>query len=102
MNDRTGTVLVANTSYSITQKGKKCTYSLSPSSLNHPNGGANGSFSVTATSGCSWAAGTTDGWIHTGTSGSGSGTVNYSVDANTSVQSRTGSIAVGGQNFTVN
>jgi hypothetical protein len=40
-------------------------------------------------------------WIHTSSSGSGNGTVNYTIDANAGAM-RSGTITVGGQNFTVN
>ncbi|MCA1650092.1 MAG: hypothetical protein LC753_07345 [Acidobacteria bacterium] len=43
-------------------------------------------------------------WIHvtSGVSGTGNGTVGYLVDGNTSSSSRTGTIAIQGQTFTVN
>mgnify|MGYP003896955415 CR=1 FL=1 len=48
---------------------------------------------MTTDSGCAWSATTTDSWIHTTSSGSGSGTVNYSVDANAGA-ARNGTITV--------
>ena len=40
--------------------------------------------------------------VTSGGSGTGNGTVNYSVDSNLSVNSRTGTITAAGQTFTVN
>lgn len=53
------------------------------------------------TTACSWAATTTASWLTTTDSGTGNGTVQYSVAANTTGASRTGTISVGLQNFTV-
>jgi len=102
ITDRVGTVLVQNRNYTVTQKGRKCTISVNPLSLNHSSAGGVGSFSVGAPSGCSWTATTGDGWIHTSTSGSGGGTVSYTVDSNGGASFRSGSISVGGLTFTVN
>jgi hypothetical protein len=57
---------------------------------------------VTAGSGCAWTATTTDTWITIdfGASGSGNGTVTYSVTANAG-DSRTGTISVAGYSHTV-
>lgn len=81
-----------------------CTYSLSSAGATIAAAGSAGStFSVTAGVGCTWTAATTDSWIHTSSSGTGTGaaqTVNYTVDANAGPL-RTGTITVGGQTFTV-
>jgi len=62
-----------------------CTYSISPSSASFASTGGTGTISVTATSGCSWSASTGVSWatISSGSTGTGSGTVKYSVAANT-------------------
>ena len=59
--------------------------------------------SVTAGSGCSWTAASNAGWITatSAASGSGNGTVNYSVAAN-SGGLRTGTLTIAGQTFAVN
>ncbi len=59
-----------------------------------------GTTTVTAGSGCAWSATTTKSWIHTSSTGSGSGTLSYTVDAN-SGQARSGTIRAGGQTYTV-
>lgn len=73
-----------------------CTVSLSPtSSPSHPASGATGSFSVSAPAGCAWTASESLSWVSitSGASGSGNGTVNYSVDPNTGA-ARSGTITV--------
>ena len=57
----------------------------------------------TTTTGCAWTATSNAPWITvtTGASGSGNGTVTYSVAANTGTTSRTGTLTVAGQTFTV-
>ena len=79
-----------------------CTYSLTTASQSFTGSGGAGSFNLTAPSGCGWTATTNDGWLLlTQASGSGNGTVNFSVAANAGT-ARTGTITVGGQTFTVN
>ena len=59
------------------------------------------SFTVTTGTGCTWTAATTSAWIHiTSGSGTSSGTVSYTVDANPGA-SRTGTITVDDQTYTV-
>src|SRR5206468_2570573 len=62
-----------------------------------------GSVSVTATTGCGWTTSSNASWlvIISGSADSGSGTVQYSVAANTGLTSRTASLTVAGQTFTV-
>jgi hypothetical protein len=80
-----------------------CTYSVSPQSRTVASAGGNNSFGVTAGSGCSWTASSNASWLSvtSGGSGSGGGTVGYSVAQNTG-QQRAGSITVSGgsQSFT--
>ena len=82
--------------------GISCAYSLSPTSANVGTLSGNGSFTVTAQGGCSWSAGTSASWLHTSSTGSGNGSVNYTFDANGDTSPRSGTISVGGQNFTIN
>ena len=78
-------------------------YSLSPSSQSAGAGGLAGNISVTASTGCAWTAVSNASWITitSGASGSGSGSVVYSVTANTGTGSRTGTLIIGDQTFTV-
>lgn len=80
-----------------------CTYGISPSSQSFPSAGGTGNVTVTATTGCAWTAVANDSWIQvtSGASGSGNGNVGYSVDANTSGSSRSGSMTIAGKTFAV-
>src|SRR6266481_2452264 len=79
----------------------KCTYSLSPTSASYPAAGGSGSFIINTTAVCSWTAATTNSWIHTTSSGSGTNVVTYSVDPSGSTASRSGTITAGGQTFLI-
>ena len=101
---RTGTIVIADQTFTIMQDGSSCTYSISAPSINVPSSGGSGfTVSVTAASGCFWSATSNDSWITvtSGASGTGNGTVYFSVAANSSTSSRNGSIMIAGQTFTV-
>jgi hypothetical protein len=83
-----------------------CTYSLSSSSQSVANSGGTGSVGVTVISGsnCTWTAtSNAPSWLHvtSGASGTGNGTVGYSVDANGGT-TRSGTLTIAGLTFTVN
>jgi hypothetical protein len=63
---------------------------------------SNGAFQVNLPAGFSWTATSNDPWITitSGASGTGSGTVSFSVQANTGA-ARTGTIMIAGQTFTI-
>ncbi|MRR07416.1 MAG: hypothetical protein EG828_10830 [Deltaproteobacteria bacterium] len=76
-----------------------CSYAISPTSKSFASRGGSGSISVTASSGCTWTATAqsfTPAWltITSGSSGTGSGTVRYTVAANSTTSTRTGSISI--------
>ena len=79
-----------------------CVSALNPSSATAPAGGGTGTIPVTATAGCAWTAVSNVAWIAiaSGASGSGNGTVGYTVASDTGAL-RTGTIAIAGQTFTV-
>jgi hypothetical protein len=83
--------------------GGACSYSISPSSRNFEEAGGTGTISLTTGSDCDWTASVNRSWLHitSSTSGSGSSTVSYSVDANTTASSRNGIVTVGGRSHTV-
>lgn len=103
-SSRTGTLTVAGKTISITQSGP-CTYSVSPTSPQIPASGGPNTISVTAGVGCAWSASvsTTATWITitSGQSGTGDGTLTYSVAPNSSTSSRTGTLTVAGRTVTV-
>ncbi|MFN2414319.1 MAG: kelch repeat-containing protein, partial [Pyrinomonadaceae bacterium] len=82
---------------------RPCGFSISPASNSIGHAGGTGSVGVTAAAGCAWTAVSNGAFINvtSGASGSGNGTVGYSVAANTGA-ARTGTITVAGQTFTIN
>ena len=100
---RYGTLTVAGQTFTISQAAN-CTYTLSPTSVLVAYQGESGSISVTTSSGCPWTATSNNAWITVtgGSSGSGNGTVSYTVAANTNPYPfRTGTMTIGGQTFNV-
>jgi hypothetical protein len=100
---RTGTLTVAGQTITVTQAGQTCSYTVSPTSVAAAATGGAQSATVTAAAGCSWTAVSNAAWISVtaGSTGSGNGTVSYSVDANSSTTSRAGTLTVAGQMVTV-
>jgi uncharacterized protein (UPF0248 family) len=81
-----------------------CSYSINPINASLAAAASSGNnIAVTVTTGCSWTAAANNSWITVtgGSSGSGNGTVTYSVAANTGA-GRSGTITIAGQTFTVN
>lgn len=80
-----------------------CTNTISPTSQSFGATGGTGSVSVTTSSGCNWTATSNASWltITSGSSGSGNGTVAYTVAGNTSNSQRTGTMTIAGKIFTV-
>jgi pseudomonalisin len=75
-----------------------CTYAINPTSATPGAAGGNFMATVTAQSGCTWAASSQVSWITvtSGASGSGNGTLMYSVAANSSTAPRAGSLSIAG------
>jgi uncharacterized protein (TIGR03437 family) len=102
---RTGTLTIAGQTFTVTQSAANpsCSYAITPNSASAPAGLSSGTVSVTTTSGCSWAATSNASWITitAGSSGTGSGTVAYSVAPNVGTVPRTGTLTIAGRTFTV-
>jgi hypothetical protein len=96
---RTGTLTVGGVTVTVSQS---CGTSISPGSQTIASAGGTGSVSVSSISGCSWTATSSVSWIQitAGSSGSGNGTVSYSVSPLVGAQ-RTGTLTIGGNTFTV-
>jgi hypothetical protein len=75
---------------------------VSPASQSFAAAGGGGSAAVTIPGGCGWTAASNASWINitAGANGSGNGTVNYVVAANSGVN-RIGTITIAGQPFVV-
>jgi len=103
---RTGTITVAEQTFTVNQAANPggCLFELMPTSENFTAAGGTGSVSVNTGLGCDWTAVSNDSFITvtSGATGSGPGTVNYSVAANPDAIARTGTITIGGETFTVN
>ena len=107
---RTGAIAIANQRPAITQTGARapvpapaCNATISPTSQNVPAaGGAGTPITVSAVAGCQWTATSGATWItlNSGATGTGNGTVTFSVAANTGA-ARTGTLTVAGRAFTV-
>lgn len=94
---RSASITVGTQTFNLTQSGQ-CSFTLSPSAVTASGAATTGSITVTASaSSCAWTAAAQNDWITlTGaTSGTGNGTVAYSLAANTSGADRTGSITIG-------
>src|SRR5204862_92088 len=101
---RPGTITTAGHPFPLPLPTRRSSDLISPTSSNLTTSAATtGNVAVTAGTGCSWTATSNDAWltISAGASGSGNGTVSYSVAANTGTTSRTGTMTIAGQTFTV-
>ncbi|MCL4785087.1 MAG: hypothetical protein KJZ70_18825, partial [Bryobacterales bacterium] len=102
-NSRTGSVTIAGQTFTVQQSAAPCTYTLSSVSSSLGNSGGTTGVNVVSASNCSWTATSNAAWITVsgGASGSGNGTVSISVAENPSTSSRTGTVTIAGQTFTV-
>jgi hypothetical protein len=100
---RTGTLTIANHTFTVTQNGVPCTATMNPTSQTFAAAGGSGSTSVTMPTGCQWSAQSNAPWIiiSGGSSGTGNGTVSYTVQTYTGSQQRTGTLTIANQTFTV-
>jgi all-beta uncharacterized protein len=94
---------VAGVGISVTQAALACTYTLSRTSDQANPDGDQGEVSVTAPAACAWTASSQATWVHitSSASDSGNGKVTYTVDANKTEATRTGTLTIAGQTFTI-
>ena len=99
---RTGTLTIAGLSFTVTQAGAICNFTVSASDLRSNSDGFHGSVSVSAPGGCGWTAATQVSWmiITSGATGSGNGIVTFTVASNTGAM-RSGTLTVAGSTITV-
>lgn len=102
-SSRTGTLSIAGATFTVTQAGATCAYSISPASQSFTAPGGAGASAVTAGPGCAWTAVSHASWITvtSGASGSGPGSAGFTVAANTATTGRTGALTIAGTTFTV-
>jgi hypothetical protein len=99
---RTGSLTVGGQTVTISQAAA-CAASLNPASQSATAAGGPGApIAVTIAAGCAWSAASNVPWltVTSGASGSGNGTVNFTVAASTG-PARTGTLTIAGQTFTV-
>ncbi|HJQ71463.1 MAG TPA: FG-GAP-like repeat-containing protein [Blastocatellia bacterium] len=99
-SSRTGTLTIAGQSFTVNQAGN-CSFSISPTRRSFSGNGGTSTVSVTVSGACNWTAVSNVSWITitSGATGTGSGTVSYSVASTTSA--RSGTMTIAGLQFTV-
>jgi hypothetical protein len=99
---RSGMVTVAGRTVTVTQDSG-CAFSLSATSQTMAASGGASSVSVTAGTGCAWTAVSAAPWlvITDGASGSGAGTVQFTVEANATGTPRSGTLNIATVAFTL-
>ena len=101
---RSGSITIGGQVFSIYQAGASCSYSLAPAGNNLASSNATmGSTTLNTGSTCSWTSSSDSSWlaITSALSGTGSASITYSVSANSNDSSRTGTLNIGGQSFSV-
>jgi Viral BACON domain/Putative binding domain, N-terminal len=98
---RTGTLTIAGRTFTATQAANPCSHLLTPASRTIAGAGGTGTITVGTSSGCAWTASTTQTWIAVSGSGTASGSASYTVQPNGGAGSRTGTISIGTQVFTI-
>lgn len=80
-----------------------CSYSLSVASFTFGPSGGTGSVTVSSGSTCAWTTATNASWIAvtSGSSGTGSGTVAFTVASNAGTDSRSGGLTIGDRQVTI-
>ena len=99
---RSGTLTIGGRTFTVTQSAS-CSFSIDPTSYSAPaSGGSGNTVAVSAPAGCAWTAANAPSWIAvtSGASGTGAGTVTFTVNRNDG-GARTASMTVAGQTFTV-
>ncbi|MEN3335776.1 MAG: hypothetical protein V7641_5141 [Blastocatellia bacterium] len=104
--DEAGEIYVvglSGTVHKIRNPAASCTYSIAPTNQSFAASGGTGTVNVATQAGCSWMAMSNAPWITitSGASGTGNGSAGYSVDANSSGNSRSAAVSIAGQVFTV-
>ncbi len=115
---RTGTLTIGGRAFTVSQAAPaapppqpppppptpppSCNYSVSPDEVKFKEGGGTGTVNVSTGSTCAWTAKSNDSWITitAGASGTGNGSVRFSVAVN-SGKKREGSLTVAGGNVNV-
>ena len=101
---RNGTLTIGGHTYTVSQAGVGCTYSISPADKAFNNSAGSGSISMTASAAdCSWTVVASDAWltVSSAASGLGSGTIDYSISANSNSATRQGTVTIANKTFNI-
>jgi len=100
---RSATATVAGARVNVTQEGTGCTLGISPTTQSIGGAGGVRTITVTANETCAWQAESANEWIaSTGPeSGSGNGSVTYTVSPNNTPDERAGRVIIEGQTLIV-
>ena len=100
---RAGFLVIGGQPFAISQAANICPYSIAPTSKTHGYSSEPGSIAVVSSPGCPWSVQNSNTWviINSGGSGSGNGTINYTVTFNASGTVRSGVLLISGQAYTV-
>jgi hypothetical protein len=99
---RTSTITVAGQTFTLSQAGVSCSYSITPSSEAVASAGGSSTVALTTGGSCAWTAASHASWITiaSGSSGTGSASVKLNIAANSGA-ARTGTATIAAQTFTV-
>lgn len=93
---RIGQITVEGRVHTVNQNGLNCTFNIAPASAAVSRSGGGGSIAVTVQAGCTWNATSNASWLtfNGAASGTGNGSVNYSVAPNNGAAARSGRITI--------
>lgn len=88
---------------SISQYLEDCTFTLNSQTTSFTSAGGSGTLTVSPNGNCFWTATSTASWLVIGSnsSGTGAGSVAFTVQANSGTASRTATITVGGRTVVI-
>ncbi|WP_027183630.1 M6 family metalloprotease domain-containing protein [Desulfovibrio inopinatus] len=100
---RSGTLTIADMTYTLTQQGVSCEYTISPTASEISAEYRVQGLSLYTNDACSWTAQSNDSWmtITSATSGTGTSTILFHVDQNTSPDPRSGTLTIQGIQYTL-
>jgi hypothetical protein len=101
-SQRTGTVTIAGRTFTVTQQGITCTYTVTPGTLSVPAAGVTNTLSITTLASCAWTASGVPSWVTIATTAqSGPSQLSYTVARNTG-PARSATLTVAGRPVVVN
>jgi hypothetical protein len=97
------TSMIAGQTLTVNQSAANCTYALSAQGAAFSATGGSGSVNIATPAGCAYNALNGPGWITltSGATGTGNGTLTYSVSPNSTTLAQTATLNIGGQAFQI-